>query len=101
MAWSFNSIIYSEQRIIAINDYLNNKLYFDSFKNNVVTIEKGMKKGEAFHRVTFLKYLADAYNSLKQYDKCEQTYLKILEQKTIVPNGYIRQYKLYMMVKNL
>ncbi len=89
MAWSFNSIIYSEQRIIAINDYLNNKLYFDSFKNNVVTIEKGMKKGEAFHRVSFLKYLADAYNSLKQYDKCEQTYLKILEQKTIVPNGYI------------
>lgn len=89
MAWSFNSTMYSEQRIVAIIDYLSHELYYDAFKNNVVTLEKGRKKGEAFHRVTFLKYLADAYNSLKQYDRCEQVYLDIIKQNTIVPNGYI------------
>ena len=30
MAWSFNSIIYSEQRIIAINDYL--KIFYHHIK---------------------------------------------------------------------
>lgn len=101
MAWSFNSTMYSSQRIDAINDYLNNKLYYDSYKNNVVTLEEGRKKGEAFHRVTFLKYLADAYNSLKEYDKCEQVYLEIIKQKTLVPNGYIYLADFYRKRGNL
>lgn len=101
MAWSFNSTTYSEQRIVAIHDYLKNELYYDSYKNNVITLEKGRKKGEAFHRVTFLKYLADAYNSLKQYDKCEQVYLDIIKQNTIVPNGYIYLADFYRKRGNL
>lgn len=101
MAWLFNSTMYSSQRIDAINDYLNNKLYYDSYKNNVVTLEEGRKKGEAFHRVTFLKYLADAYNSLKEYDKCEQVYLEIIKQKTLVPNGYIYLADFYRKRGNL
>lgn len=101
MAWSFNSTIYSEQRIVAINEYLTNTLYYESFKNNVVTLEKGRKKGEDFHKVTFLKYLADAYNSLKQYDKCEETYLKIIKLNTVIPNGYIYLAEFYKKRGNL
>lgn len=101
MAWSFNSTIYSKQRIAAIKNYLENELYYDSYKNNVITLKKGRKKGEAFHIVTFLKYLADAYNSLKQYDKCEQVYLDIIKQNTLVPNGYIYLAEFYRKRGNL
>lgn len=100
-AWSFNSTMYSEERIAAINEYLNNELYYKSYKNNVVTLEKGRKKGEAFHRASFLKYLADAYNSLKQYDKCEQVYLDIIKLNTIVPNGYTCLAEFYRKQGNL
>lgn len=101
MAWSFNSTIYSEQRVNAINDYLNNELYYEAYKNNAVTLEKGRKKGEAFHRVIFLKYLADAYNSLKLYDECEKVYLDIIKQNTIIPNGYIYLADFYRKRGNL
>lgn len=87
-AWSFNSTIYSKERIEAINNYLSNELYFEAFKNNVVTLEKGEKKGEKFHRALFLEYLATAYNSLKDYDNCERTFKEIIELGTDVPNGY-------------
>lgn len=89
IAWSFNSTKYAQERIEAINKYLSNKLYFNAFKNNVITLDHGIKKGEKFHRAIFLEYLATAYNSIKDYEECKATYMKIIKLDTDVPNGYI------------
>lgn len=89
IAWSFNSIKYAQERIEAINKYLSNKLYLKAFENNVITLNYGTKKGEKFHRAIFLEYLATAYNSIKDYEECEATYIKIIELDTDIPNGYM------------
>ncbi len=89
IAWSFNSIKYAQERIEAINKYLSNKLYLNAFENNVITLNYGTKKGEKFHRAIFLEYLATAYNSIKDYEECEATYIKIIELDTDIPNGYM------------
>ncbi len=89
LAWSFNSTQYAKERINAINKYLSNELYFDAYKNQVTTIEKGIKEGEKFHRTTFLQYLATAYNSIKDYENCEVTYKKIIKLRKRNELGYI------------
>ena len=89
IAWSFNSTKYAQERIDAINQYLSNELYFNAFKDNVITLDHGIKKGEKFHRAIFLQYLATAYNSIKDYKNCELTYFRIIKLDTEVPNGYV------------
>ena len=54
--------------IEAINKYLSHELYLNAFKNNVITLDHGIKKGEKFHRAIFLEYLATAYNSIKDME---------------------------------
>lgn len=89
LAWSFNSTKYAKERINAINEYLSNKLYFEAYKNDITTINKGIKEGEKFHRVMFLQYLATAYNSIKDYENCEITYKKIINLRKNSELGYI------------
>lgn len=89
IAWSFNSTKYAQERIEAINKYLSNELYFNAFNNNVITLNHGIKKGEKVHRAIFLEYLAIAYNSIKNYEECEATYIRIIKLNTDIPNGYI------------
>lgn len=95
IAWSFNSVIYSNERIKAINHYLNNKLYKQAYINMVCTIDKGLKYGEKVHIMTMLQYMADAYCHLKMYDKEEETYKKIYDLKVIIPNSCIGLAKFY------
>lgn len=95
LAYSFNSVSYSEQRIDAINNYLNNKLYKKAYENYGVAIEKGVKYGEKLHITVMLQYMADAYCHLKMYDKEEETYLKIYDYKIISPNGCVKLAKFY------
>lgn len=101
IAWSFNSTKYAQERIEAINKYLSNKLYFDAFKNNVITLDYGIKKGEKFHRAIFFEYLATAYNSIKDYKECEATYIKIIKLDTDIPNGYMLLADFYKRHGNL
>lgn len=86
IAWSFNRVEYSEQRIEAINNYLNNKLYKKAYETLRPSIEKGIKYGEKCHISNMLKYKADAYCHLKQYDKEEEAYINIYNLGIIIPN---------------
>lgn len=95
LAWSFNRVEFSEQRIESINMYLNNELYKKAYENSAAAINKGIKYGKKIHIVIMLKYLADAYCHLKMYDKEEETYLKIYNLKPVVPNGCISLAKYY------
>lgn len=95
LAWSFNRVEFSKQRIDAIKRYLNNKLYKSAYENLVLSIEKGIKYCEKVHIMTMLQYMAQAYCHLKMYDKEEETYLKIYDLGIIIPNGCVSLAKFY------
>ena len=95
IAWSFNSVMYSSERINAINDYLGKELYFKAYKNNSQTIDKGLKYGTKVHIARMLRYMADAYSHLKMYEKEEEIYLKIYDLGIIIPNGCVSLAKYY------
>ena len=95
LAWSFNRVEYSEQRINAIESYLNNELYKEAYKNSASSIDKGIKYGEKVHIMTMLNYMAQAYCHLKMFDKEEEVYLKIYELKITIPNGCVSLAKFY------
>ncbi|MBQ6538776.1 MAG: tetratricopeptide repeat protein [Bacilli bacterium] len=95
LAWSFNRVEFSDQRIKAINDYLNNELYKEAYENLVGSIERGLEYGENFHRAIMLEYLAGAYCHLKMYKEEEETYQKIYDLHIIIPNGCVTLAKYY------
>lgn len=85
LAWSYNRVEYSEQRIAAINDYLSKSLYTPAYSNY----------GKKTHIATMLQYLADAYCHLKNYEKEEETYLKMYKLRIITPNVCVKLAKYY------
>lgn len=101
ISWSFNSTQYSHERIEAINNYLSKELYYEAYRNNGITLDYGTAKGEKFHRAVFLGYLATAYNSIKDYNNCEETYKKIIKLGTGTPNGYVLLANFYRKSGNI
>ncbi|MBR2708209.1 MAG: hypothetical protein IKE90_02100 [Bacilli bacterium] len=95
LAWSYNRVEYSEQRIEAINNYLNHTLYTPAYSNYGVSIDKGINYGKRLHIETMLQYMADAYCHLKDYENEEKTYLKIYNLKLITPNGCVKLARYY------
>ena len=85
LAWSYNRVEYSEQRIAAINDYLSKTLYTPAYSNH----------GKKLHIETMLQYLADAYCHLKNYEKEEETYLKMYRLRIVTPNVCVKLAKYY------
>lgn len=95
LAWSFNKMEYSNERIESIKLYLNNDLYEKAYINKAFTLEKGKDYGKKVHTGIMLQYLAEAYCHLKDYDNEEMIYKKIFELNTIVPNGNVLLAKFY------
>lgn len=95
LAWSFNRVEFSEQRIKSINEYLSHELYKKAYQNLAVSSEKGIKYAEKLHRMIMLQYLAEAYCHLKMYDKEEEVYLKMYNLKTLKPNACVKLAKYY------
>lgn len=85
LAWSYNRVEYSEQRIAAINEYLSKALYTPAYSNY----------GKKLHIETMLQYMADAYCHLKDYEKEEETYLKMYKLRLITPNVCVKLAKYY------
>jgi hypothetical protein len=101
LAWSFNSVEYSRNRIDSINNYLNNELYEKAYINLAPTIENGITYGKKFHIGIMLQYMAQAYCHLKDFENEEKTYIKIYELNLLVPNGSILLAKFYKKRNNL
>ncbi len=95
LAWSYNRVEYSEQRIAAITNYLNHTLYTPAYSNYGVSIDKGLNYGKKLHIETMLQYMADAYRHLKDYENEEKTYLKIYNLKLVIPNGCVKLARYY------
>lgn len=95
LAWSYNSVEYSEQRIEAINNYLNDTLYKPAYSNYGVSVDKGLNYGKRLHIETMLQYMADAYCHLKDYKNEENTYIRMYNLKLITPNGCVKLARYY------
>ena len=95
LAWSYNRVEYSEQRIAAINDYLSKTLYTPAYSNYGVSIDKGLNYGKKLHKEIMLQYMADAYCHLKNYEKAEETYLKMYKLRITTPNVCVKLAKYY------
>lgn len=101
IAYSFNTVNYSKERISAINNYLNKKLYGNAYNNLSITIEKGINYGKKVHTAIMIEYLSQAYQHIKDYENEEKCYKKIIELKISVPNGYILLANFYRKRKNI
>ena len=95
LAWSFNRVEYSQNRIDSINTYLNDELYEKAYINLASCIENGMEYGKKVHIATMLQYMAQAYCHLKDFENEEKIYKEIYELGLLVPNGCILLAKFY------
>lgn len=95
IAWSFNRVEYSNQRIKSIEKYLNNSLYDKAYMNYGVSIDYGVGYGKRLHIMTMLQYMADAYCHLKDYKNEEKIYLKMYDLRIIIPNVCVKLARYY------